>query len=1053
MKKLGILHLSDLHINKESISVLDQLVEKLINDIEIVKQENNVEINLVCFAGDLIGRGDMAFEGEMQIEIAEKHFIHPLLKSLKLTNRDFIIVPGNHEVDIRKISKATEKGLSGMESVKDINDIVSNMEDEYKKRIQYFYQYIQKNYIDDADIWELGYSIERSINGLKIGIAGIDSAWRSTGAGSIERGRMIVGEQQVTVLYDKIKNADFKICLMHHPIDWLIDLEMNNVEKKLNQFDLVLRGHVHDLDDKQISTQRYKTIYNTSGKLYPLDNYYSGYSIISIDMNINQCRLFSREYLPAPREEFDKALRINKEGKTEYNLISYDSEKMTENDLKYQLKKYFEDSSEKFSMLKSYNSASPNKVGDFFVEPTMYKRSKNNKTEILEQDDEVKNFISIKDLILNKENVMMISKREGGKTTLLQQIGLKHSNIESEHIPVYIDILNISKSKERILTACYHFLFDNLSDSVHIKKEHILSFLKKGKLILLVDNFNVSDSDHIKWLRNFIKEFPKNRFIFTCEENFYQSNNMRKLPELGIEYIPIYLEFFGKRQVREMVTKWGNGKHDFDPNEMTNKIFTYCKNINFSMTPFNIAVFMTIWDVDRSFIPINEGKVMSTYLETVLDKLSIEGFQRSKYGFGEKQHFLGYLANEMYSKDKYYLLLNDFFRIVDEYHDKHAFDKNLSRFDKMFFEKNILYTSGDYVFFSNTSVLEYCLASYAIVNSKLYDYIASNKTSYVRELSFYSGIAPDCTLLLDCLNIEITEIILKNIDLLDEMEEITFKNGFKTDKSSFQKLISENRLSISELDEMNEDISQITNAQSPIELKKKNTVNESESFFNLLLLYGNVIKNAETASKVQKKLHLETYILSMNFLFGFVMKKLSAYLSGKSKEELPDDLKNNHVSLTDEAFEVEKEMTIDFLKIVLPISMQTHIAANIGTPKLNIVINELIRANSTKKFTKFMLTFLYCDIGNGNIEQFLLNYIKNEESKDILTLILIKLTFYYRTRYFGNDFQTDCSLLDLIAEVQYKLNSSDNLQEKAQKDRIKQIIKQDTKNRRREKVG
>lgn len=90
------------------------------------------------------------------------------------------------------------------------------------------------------------------------------------------------------------------------------------------------------------------------------------------------------------------------------------------------------------------------------------------------------------------------------------------------------------------------------------------------------------------------------------------------------------MECFGKRQVREMVTKWGKGKEGFEPNEMTHKIVTYCNNINFTMTPFNIAVFMTISDVDRNFVPINEGKVMRTYLETVLVKFSAEGFQRSE---------------------------------------------------------------------------------------------------------------------------------------------------------------------------------------------------------------------------------------------------------------------------------------------------------------------------------------------------------------------------------------------------------------------------------------
>ena len=265
MKKIGILHISDIHINASSILEIDSLVEKLIKDIEKVKDENRIHIDLICFAGDLIGRGDMAFENERQIQLAEEHFIQPLLNAIGLTKNEFILVPGNHEVDKSKIAKRTEAGLAAISSLQEINETVYDMQNEYKSRLQYFYDYMYKTYISDAEKWNLGYSINRNINGIDVGIVGLDSAWRSTGAGWEERGKMLIGEHQVGVLHNNIKDADLKICLMHHPLDWLSDLEMGNIERKLNYFDLVLRGHVHDLDDKQICTKKYKTIYNTSG--------------------------------------------------------------------------------------------------------------------------------------------------------------------------------------------------------------------------------------------------------------------------------------------------------------------------------------------------------------------------------------------------------------------------------------------------------------------------------------------------------------------------------------------------------------------------------------------------------------------------------------------------------------------------------------------------------------------------------------------------------------------------------------------------------------------
>lgn len=367
MKKVGILHISDVHINASSILEIDSLVEKLINDIKKVKDENDINIDLICFTGDLIAGGDKAFNDEMQIQLAEEHFISPLLEAIGLTKKEFILVPGNHEVDTNKIAKITEKGLASISSIEEINETIYDMQDEYKNRLQYFYDYMYEKYLPDAEKWRLGYSITKNINDINIGIVGLDSAWRSTGAGWEERGKMLVGEQQVGVLHNNIKDADLKICLMHHPLDWLSDLEMTNVERNLNYFDLVLRGHVHDLDDKQICTQRYKTIYNTSGKLYPIDGYYSGYSILDIDIDLSTCCIYSREYLKSPREDFDRALRINENGKVEYQLTTYDEAKVVEYDLKLQLREYYEEATEKYTMLKNIDSYSPDKIGDFLL--------------------------------------------------------------------------------------------------------------------------------------------------------------------------------------------------------------------------------------------------------------------------------------------------------------------------------------------------------------------------------------------------------------------------------------------------------------------------------------------------------------------------------------------------------------------------------------------------------------------------------------------------------------------------------------------------------------
>ena len=102
--------------------------------------------------------------------------------------------------------------------------------------------------------------------------------------------------------------------------------------------------------------------------------------------------------------------------------------------------------------------------------------------------------------------------------------------------------------------------------------------------------------------------------------------------------------------------------------------------------------------------------------------------------------------------------------------------------------------------------------------------------------------------------------------------------------------------------------------------------------------------------------------------------------------------------------------------------MQNMILENIGTPKLEAAINELIQKKQDKPFEKFMLAFLKCDLKIVNLKNMLSIYIKNEKSKGILKIMLMKLTYYYRARFFGIDMRVDKELIDLITDIHMKLN-------------------------------
>lgn len=206
MVSLNILHISDAHIQKKDVLEIKEIVQKLINDINRVQIDKDIKIDLICFTGDLIQRGDRSIDDEGQWKIAQEILVEPLLKTLNLSQDRFVFVPGNHEVDIRKIVVALENGLQ-VKSLDRIQILMDNFDTSYKSRLDYFYDIVKENQ-PDAKFGILGYSCKKEINGINVGLACVDSAWRSSGKGISEKSNLYIGLRQLKELYSDIENTN-----------------------------------------------------------------------------------------------------------------------------------------------------------------------------------------------------------------------------------------------------------------------------------------------------------------------------------------------------------------------------------------------------------------------------------------------------------------------------------------------------------------------------------------------------------------------------------------------------------------------------------------------------------------------------------------------------------------------------------------------------------------------------------------------------------------------------------------------------------------------------
>lgn len=1026
MRSLNILHISDSHIQKKDEKEIREIVQKMIIDINKVQSEKNINIDMICFTGDLIQRGDEAIEHEGQWKLANDILVTPLLENLNLLEDRFIFVPGNHEVDKNEIVDALECGLQVV-SLDQIKGFMDRFNPIYKGRLKYFYDIVGKSGLNPT-FGILGYSLQKEINGIEIGLACIDSAWRSSGKGTSERGHLYIGLKQIQELYANIKDASLKIGLLHHPVEWMEECERLEIERELSKFDIVLSGHIHETDLKQVIRRRIKTIYSTAGKLYPLDyaegrakDGYNGYSILNIRYDEAKCNVFFRTYYAQNRNEFDIATIICEGGEECYEIGTRADMKQLQWGLIGGISDFFH-VSDKYNLINDVDTKSPKSLQQIFVSPVLAEKS-----EYIKENQASE--VNLQDIFDQDDNIFLIGKKESGKTTILQQVGLRYSAEYSIRgiIPVYVDFKYLPKGNDKLLNSTIQFIQKNIADNESISKQKILELLLTGKLLLLFDNVEIDNSRHTSNIVEFTEKYSKNRFIFATQEDFFQSLDIKQIPKYGIDLKTIYIQYMGKAQIRELVTKWANFKKEdeIDINDVVNKIDSYCNQINFAKTPFNITIFMVLWDEDNNFIPINEGIVMENYIEVILEKLSPKEPLRCEYGFKIKQDFLSYIAHEMHLRKRTYLKRDEFNELVEYYHKKKGFRLTNSKFDILFFEKNILSYMDDYIQFTSTSFRQYFLAQYAYHNEEFLSKITKKgtRTFFKNEICFYSGLKQNCCELLEELSNDIINVIIENIELTDKLNSMQIMTEFQIDKEKLLSEIQDNRPSQEELDKISDNSIIAIKEVNFIETEKLDIEeNEAEDFFGLLQIYGSIIKNAELIDNKDKISHLEYYMYGMNMLYSMMIELSERKIKELKYDELPEFIKNDLECKDEEEFEKEKPKIVDYMKIIFPVAVQNIIYENVGTPKLEIAINSLIKDKQGKAFEIFMLTFLKCDLKIASIKKLLEEYIKKEESIDVLKIVLFKLTFYYKVRFFGNNTMLDKELLYLIEQVQMKIN-------------------------------
>jgi len=304
MASVTWLHLADLHF-KSGIE-FEQFNRKTVLDAlwcDIGTQASaGFEPDFIVFTGDV------AYHGRKEeYELAVEYFFEPLLHTTGVSKDRLFIVPGNHDVNWDEIDPVAAHGMFELLKSRDeINSFLSGEQDRsyYFQKFTAYGDFIN-TYLGGALSFShdnFFYTQNLRFYDTNLAILGLNSAWMSgcvkdSQSKAQDKGNLLIGELQLGKALESTKGADLHIAILHHPLDWLHEVEQCDMRNRLEaQCDILLYGHLHMPRLQTVDSTAGQATYIPVGAIYESRDFLNGYNFVRLDLASGKGTVFLRRY-------------------------------------------------------------------------------------------------------------------------------------------------------------------------------------------------------------------------------------------------------------------------------------------------------------------------------------------------------------------------------------------------------------------------------------------------------------------------------------------------------------------------------------------------------------------------------------------------------------------------------------------------------------------------------------------------------------------------------------------------------------------------------------
>jgi Leucine-rich repeat (LRR) protein/predicted MPP superfamily phosphohydrolase len=302
------LHLSDLHAcNPLHGWDANRVTRTLCDDLRRLQHEQNLRPDLIFFTGDA-AFGHLGDEPGQSIQ-SQFRVAHDFLTAVRqafspeLGLRDVYLVPGNHDVNRYFIDEAQTDWLRA--NGRSLDQVLAMLRANkaqwrrYRERLDDYYTFLRDYEYGHllTDPSRLYFADTREVADIRVGIAGLNSAWSCFGGDDDKAKLWMCGHYQIEQTLAQLdkSGARIRIALIHHPGNWFVASEDPDVKRSLERdFQFILHGHEHQgWVDTNADTGH---VVLSGGACYDRSDRPNGYSVTRLEHRAGTGEVWLRQY-------------------------------------------------------------------------------------------------------------------------------------------------------------------------------------------------------------------------------------------------------------------------------------------------------------------------------------------------------------------------------------------------------------------------------------------------------------------------------------------------------------------------------------------------------------------------------------------------------------------------------------------------------------------------------------------------------------------------------------------------------------------------------------